>query len=166
MNRTAILTSTAALIALSVPFAAKGSEVPPVPVADAGNAAPVNPVAAGTVGEIETGIAVPARKGGKGGGASPYKEKIEALEVGQSFHVAGKTKRSLNSTMHTFNKNFRTPELDASGNPVTTVKIGKNKAGQETRKTVAKYTETRKFEHYDVDATDNKGVGVRIFRTK
>jgi len=165
MNRTALLTSIAAT-ALIVPFAAKvnGNDAPPAPAGDV--ALPVVAVAVGTVGEIETGIPVPARKGGKGGGASPYKEKIEALEVGQSFHVAGKTKRSLNSTMHTFNKNFRTPELDVAGQPVTVLKIGKNKAGQETRKNVAKYTETRKFEHYDVDATDPKGTGVRIFRTK
>lgn len=166
MKRTTLNTAVIAS-ALVIPFASapKGSEAPPAP--PAGNAPPAPPaVEVGTVSTIRKGIPIPVKKGGKGGGTSPYKANIDSLEVGDSFHVAGKTKRSLNSTMHTFNKNYRVPELDGAGQPVTEVKIGKKKDGTETRKTVAKYTEARKFEHYDVDATDPDGVGVRIFRVK
>lgn len=165
--RSAMLAS----VAMSVPFAAgnkPGNDAPPVP--PVGNDVPPAPAAvsaeAGTVGAIRTDVARPVKKGGKGGGSSPYAAKLDALEIDASFHVAGKTKRSLNSTMHTANKKYRIPELDAAGQPVTEVKIGKKKDGTETRKTVAKYTEARKFSHYDVDATDPDGAGVRIFRDK
>jgi len=168
MKRTALLTSIAAAsllssnaVALVTPFATKAPDVPP-----AGEAPPAPAsLAVGTVSDIESGWTPPARTG-KGGGPSPYKDKIEKLEVGQSFHIAGRTKKSLNSTMHTFNKNYRRDELDANGQPVTEVKVIKNKDGTETRKVVNKQVADRVFDHYDVDATDKLGVGVRVYRSK
>lgn len=161
-HRLSLATAMLASTAMIVPFAGKAtgeSEAPPAPPEPAS-------AAVGTIGDIESGIPLPTKTSGRGGGPSPYKDRIDRLEVGQSFHIAGKTKKSLNSTMHTFNKAYRVNELDASGNPVTEVKVGKKKDGTETRKTVNKYTEARKFQHYDVDATDPKGVGVRIFRIR
>lgn len=165
MKRTAVLSS----FALVTPFAAANS-APPAPAGNTPAPAPAPAPAAsanvGVVSDIDSDWTPPERKGGRGGGVSPYKAKLDALNVGQSIHVAGKKKSQLNSTMHTFNNNHRVYIKDSDGNPVTELKIGKNKAGEQTRKNVPIFTESKKFDHFEVDATDKRGPGVRILRVK
>lgn len=172
-SRIAIL-ALASTALMTVPFAAKGSsnsDVPPVPgdgstppvVGEQPSVAAATAVV-GAVSDIDTDVPMPVKVAGAGGGASPY--PFEKLEVGQSFHIAGKKRSQINSTMHTANKRHRIPTLDANGQPVTQLKIGKNKAGEEIRKNIPVFTTAKEFEHFDVDATDPRGPGVRVYRTK
>lgn len=155
-------TAAIAALALTTAFAphagaAKGNEVPPVPPAL---------VSTKGVTDIATTFKLPG-KSGRSGGPSPYKfEDLAAPttnEQGETIHasfgVVGKTKKSMNSTVHAANKRHRTYLKNADGSPQMTTKKVK---GQNVP--VQAFTQDRQFEAFDVK--EDGGVTVRIFRTK
>lgn len=120
----------------------------------------------GKVTEISTSFALPA-KTGRGGGPSPYKfddlaaptVDAEGKSVLASFGVVGKTRKNMNSNVHSANKRYRTNLFNADGTPQMTTKKIK---GRDVP--VQAFTQDRKFEAFDVNEPD--GVTVRVFRTK
>lgn len=144
------------------PKASKLSPGAPAPAAPAAPAppAPAAPVAAivptpATGGfELESGIAVPAAHRG-GHGATKY--PFDAMEVGQSFHVAStaerlKPARTLASVVSSATARYAKPAKDGA------TRVNRND------KTVPVMVNTRTFVIRSVDSTDPKGEGARIFR--
>lgn len=104
----------------------------------------------------------------RGGSKSQF--DFDALEVGGSIGVIGRTAASLSSTVYNANKKYKQNVVDENGNVVYKKTTAKNAEGADvsiltsTPETVA----TRRFIVVDVDAkTDPEKVdGARIFRVK
>ena len=158
MLATAAMASTLDFAPHAGKVAAEG-DIPPVP--------PVLPVlAVGDVTDVSTAFELPV-KSSRGGGPSPYKfADLAAPFVGPdgkrvlaSFGVVGKTKKNLNSTLHTANKNARTMLFNADGSAQTATKKVKNRDVP-----FHAFTQDKEFEAFDV--TEDGGVTVRVFRIK
>lgn len=124
---------------------------------------PAVPVAAGAILPIRKAgsfeLPVKTSKSGRGGGKSPY--PFDGLEVGDSFGVAGKTKKNFNSIVYGANQRYREEVKNADGSPVMVSKTDrKTKIVSQVPKTVP----TRLFEAFDVDPAKNGGASVIIVR--
>jgi hypothetical protein len=109
---------------------------------------------------IRTDIARPegARKSG-----AKSKYDFDALEVGQSFGVIGKTAKSFNSIIYAAEQRLGEKVKNPDGTEKMRVK--KNKDG--STELVNEINKVREFTAYDVDPkTDPEGATVRVFRDK
>lgn len=150
--------------------------VPPLGETPAPTPAPA--VAAGEVkvSGIVKGRPLPERKkSARGGGKSPY--PFADLEVGDSFGVAGKTKKNFNSIIYGQHQKYAVPVIGPDGKQEQVLKINyakdadgkviKDANGNKTevgREMVGKTRETRQFEAFDVDPKTNDGFTVLVFR--
>lgn len=127
-------------------------------------AAAATPVAAGAILPIRKAgsFELPAKtsKSGRGGGKSPY--PFDQLEIGDSFGVAGKTKKNFNSIVYGANQRYLEKLFEADGTtPKMVDKIDR------TTKVVTKVQATRPtriFEAFDVDPAKHDGASVLIVR--
>lgn len=145
----------------------------------AGEAPTSAPSAASSAFVIEDAVPLPgAKRGGRGNTIYPF----DALNVGQSFHVATTAEnptpaKSLASTVSSATARYAVEvagqtevvtlpvyQTDAAGKKVKDANGNWIKTGtrQETR---PKMQETRKFTLRAVDASDPKGAGARVWRT-
>jgi hypothetical protein len=132
----------------------KASAPPPV-AAETGKKA--KPPAAEVL-EIVSNIAKPASSKSD---RSSY--PFDKLEVGSSFGVKNRDKKSFNSILYMAHNRYAEPVLNADGTPKMRTKKLKG-GGTEL---VAETKRTREFEAFDVDPkTDPQGASVRIFRNK
>jgi hypothetical protein len=139
--------------------------------------------AAATDGEVKVsgilkGRPLPERKkSARGGGKSPY--PFDGLEVGDSFGVTGKSKKTFNSIIYGQHQKYAVPVIGADGKQEQTLKItyqrdpsdkkkflldaNSNKIEQ-GREMVGKTRETRQFEAFDVDPATHDGYTVLVYR--
>lgn len=117
-----------------------------------------------TITAVRTDIPIPVkvRKAGRGG-SSPY--PFDTLEIGGSFGVVGKSKKSIGSTVFGANKRNAENVMGADGQPLMKRVEKKDAAGNVTSKMVNVTKPLKLFEAFDVDPkTDPDGASVRVFR--
>lgn len=118
--------------------------------------------------EIEDNVPLPTiKRGGIGGTTYPF----DALNVGQSFHVAASEDKpnpakSLASTVSSATARYAVEAKDAAGNTIFETVEVKDEAGNVTgTEQRPKMVNTRVFSVRTVGKDDPKGPGARVWRT-
>jgi hypothetical protein len=121
--------------------------------------------------ELDDNVPIPAIK--RGGSltprVSPY--PFDTMNVGQSFHIAAtedvpNPSKKYASTVSSANARYSFEVKDAAGAVVYENKVSKDENGNPVTTSVPKLDYTKKFVIRSVDASDARGAGARVFRTK
>jgi hypothetical protein len=161
MQNIARLAIASSVIAMAAAGSAKGATP---------NTPPPAPAAAF---EIETGIVMPPKRTGGRTGQTVYPFDmlpaptiVDGKPINASFHVVGKTAKQMASTISSANKrNLVAAKNDDGTDKVKIIEI-KDATGVKTgEKREPIMVPGKTFVAFNVEASDPKGAGVRVFRS-